>query len=578
MEERNGALSGKLSEDVTAVPLERLEAEICELAGHLWAAECRWLLMIGEFDRREAWSPWGLQSCAHWLSWRCGVALSAARERVRVARRLVELPLITAAFSQGELSYAKVRALTRVANNANEPELVEVARTATASQLERIVRTYRKAQIQEELVESNERHKARQARWYWDDDGSFVLSARLSPEDGALVLAALEAGRPKGIPTPASAADVSAETPQAVARNAEALVGAAQLALSAVERDDRGDAPCQVVLHVDAPVLAGDESEGRSYLENGPSVPPETARRLSCDAEVIAVIHERDSGNPLDIGRKTRTVSPALRRALRVRDGGCRFPGCSNRRFVDAHHIVHWFPDGETKLPNLVLLCRRHHRLVHEDGYGLTTAGDGVFTFTRPDGGAVPEAPPLAPCTGPSIADRNERAGLTIDPGTCRSLGEGESFDLGMTMDAILYPELRRRGRTWGVAAPPTASWSASSLHERLLEAIPEFAPAFEEHLEDFGEVLLGTLFDTFTMFVLDARGTDNTSLVSRCLDLLAAAVGSGDDEIQRLIASCFIETVGPWNPEMSEFVASWPDALRREAKGQEQEALVNAV
>lgn len=130
MDERNGELSEELGDDVTAVPLERLKAEICELAGHLWAAECRWLLMIGEFDRREAWSPWGLQSCAHWLSWRCGVALNAARERVRVARRLADLPLITAAFSRGELSYAKVRALTRVANDANEPELAEIARTA----------------------------------------------------------------------------------------------------------------------------------------------------------------------------------------------------------------------------------------------------------------------------------------------------------------------------------------------------------------------------------------------------------------------------------------------------------------
>jgi uncharacterized protein DUF222/HNH endonuclease len=556
--------------DPAALPNERLEAEICELAGHLWAAECRWLLMIGEFDRREAWEPWGLRSCAHWLSWRCGVALSAARERVRVARRLVELPLITAAFSQGELSYAKVRALTRVANDANEPELLEVARTATASQLERIVRTYRKAQIQEELVEANERHKARQARWYWDDDGSFVLSARLSPEDGALVLAALEAGRTTEIPPVVSTADVSAETSPAVVRNADALVGAAQLALSAVEHTDRGDAPCQVVLHVDAPVLAADEPDGRCYLENGPSVPPETARRLSCDAEVIAVLHERDSEAPLDIGRKTRKVSPALRRALRVRDGGCRFPGCSNRRFVDAHHIVHWVHDGETKLANLVLLCRRHHRLVHEDGYGLTIPGADKFQFTRPDGGLVSEAPASAPCMGAAIEERNDEAGLTIDPGTCRSLGEGESFDLGMTMDSILYPELRRRGRTWGVAAQaqtaPTPSWEYDTIHERLLEAIPEFRPVFDEHLDDFEEVLTGTLFDTFTRFVLDARRSADTPLVDRCLTFLAAAVRSDDEEICHLIASTFIETVGPWDPNMSDFVATWPQVLRQQA------------
>jgi hypothetical protein len=361
--------------DPAGLPNERLEAEICELAGHLWAAECRWLLMVGEFDRREGWAGVGIHSCAHWLSWRCGVALGSAREKVRVARKLVELPLITHAFSKGELSYAKVRALTRVANDANEPELVEIARAATASQLERIVRTYRRAQVQEELVEANQQHENRQTRWYWDDDGSFVLSARLSPEDGAVVLAALEAGRPTEIPDKTTRTGVSAETPPAVARNADALVGAAHLALSAVEQTDRGDAPCQVVLHVDAPVLAGDEADGRCYLEDGPRLPPETARRLSCDAEVIAVTHAGDGVTLLDVGRKTRTISPGMRRALRVRDGGCRYPGCSNHRFVDGHHILHWGPphNGETKLPNLVLLCRRHHRLVHEEGYGLTT-------------------------------------------------------------------------------------------------------------------------------------------------------------------------------------------------------------
>src|SRR5918996_1337860 len=141
------ALDSVVRDDLGGVPSDRLMAEICELAGHMWAAECRWLLMVGELDRREAWGAWGIHSCAHWLSWRCGVALGAARGEVRAARRRSELPLITAAFSKGELSYAKVRALTRVANDANEPELVEIAREATASQLERIVRNYRRAQV-----------------------------------------------------------------------------------------------------------------------------------------------------------------------------------------------------------------------------------------------------------------------------------------------------------------------------------------------------------------------------------------------------------------------------------------------
>ncbi|MGH9039740.1 MAG: DUF7674 family protein [Acidimicrobiia bacterium] len=558
MEERNGALA----EDVATVPVERLEAEICELAGHMWAAECRWLLMVGEYDRREGWSPWGLQSCAHWLSWRCGVALNAARERVRVARRLPELPLVTAAFSRGELSYAKVRALSRVANDANEPELVEIARTATASQLERIVRTYRKAQVESELAEANERHQAERAQWYWDDDGSLVLSTRLPPEDGALVLAALEAGRRH--------VDVSAETSTCAARNADALVGMARLALSAVDHDDRGDAPTQVVLHVDAPVLASDAPEGRCHLENGPSLPPETGRRISCDAEVIAVIHDRDAGSILDVGRKTRRVSPGLRRALRARDGGCRFPGCSNRRFVDAHHLVHWVRGGETKLGNLALLCRRHHRLVHEAGYGITVVGEG-FQFTRPDGTAVDDAPTMTPAGGPGIEERHTDAGLTIEPATCRSLGEGEPYDLGMTIDAVLYPELRRRGRSWGVATPV---WTLDTLPERLLKAVPDFRPLFDEHVEDFEEVLPRTLFDSFTTFVLDAYRRDDAALLTRCLGFLAAAVGSGDDEIRQLIGSSFIETVNPWDDTMREFVSTWPHPLRVEAERMEQGVL----
>jgi hypothetical protein len=549
-----------VAEDPAGVPNERLEAEICELAGHLWAAECRWLLMIAEFDRREGWAPSGLHSCAHWLSWRCGLALSAARERVRVARRLGELPLITAAFSEGELSYAKVRALSRVANDANEPELVEMARAATALQLERIVRVYRRAQVQNELAEANERHQGRRARWYWDEDGALVLTARLSPEDGAVVAAALEAGRQAEAAAATGAPDVSAETPPREVGNADALVGAARLALSAVEHTDRGDAPCQVVLHVGAAVLADDGADGPCHLEDGPRLPPETARRLACDAAVVALTQDADAVTALDIGRKTRVIPPALRRALRARDGGCRFPGCSHQRFVDGHHIRHWIQGGETKLTNLVLMCKRHHRLVHEQGYGLTTPGPGVFEFSGPDGHPIPVVHPVESLTGPDLAERHLQEGLTIHAGTCRSLGEGESFDLGMAVEGVLNRELGRRGRS------RDPRWSYNKVHERLVERIPEFAPLLEEHIEDFDEVLPHTLFGAFTRFVLDARDRSDDQLVQKCLAFLAAAMRSGDAEIENLVGSTFIEEVGPWDPDMSAFIATWPQPLRTEA------------
>ncbi len=419
------------------LPLERLEAEICELAGHLAAGECRWLLLLSEFDQREGWTGWGLQSCAHWVSHRCGLGLQAAREKLRVGRRLGELPLVREAFAAGELSYSKVRAVCRVARPETEATLLEMARYATTAQLEEIVRTYRTVTGQEELRNANDRHDARFARWYWDDDGSLVVSARLSPEDGAVVLAALEAGRaaaePPAAPTPGGSGD-SAESLLAEAKRAEAFVAMAKLALSAPAD---GSPPAPEVVIVDRATLSGVSDDGRCHLDGGVAIPPETARRLACDATVAAMI-EAANGTPLDVGRKRRTPPAPLRRALRRRDGGCRFPGCGSRRFLHAHHIVHWINGGETKLVNLILLCGRHHRLVHEGGYRIDILGDHAFAFHDPAGRLIPASPPPTPATGPSIADRNKTSGLAITPDTCRSLGEGEPYDLGLTIEALV--------------------------------------------------------------------------------------------------------------------------------------------
>jgi hypothetical protein len=196
-----------------------------------------------------------------------------------------------------------------------------------------------------------------------------------------------------------------------------------------------------------------------------------------------------------------------------------------------------------------------------------------VFVFTRPDGRPIPEIQTLAPLSGPGLQERHHQQGLTVDARTCRSLGEGESFDLGMTIDAILYPELRRRGRTWGVAARATAepavTWSSAEIHERLVEAIPEFSPRLDEHVADFEEVLPHTLFTTLTRFILDAHRDGDDALVAKCLAFLAAAMRSQDEEIENLVAVDFVETVGPWDPDMKEFIDAWPKALRDEAQRQ---------
>jgi uncharacterized protein DUF222 len=167
----------------------------------------------------------------------------------------------------------------------------------------------------------------------------------------------------------------------------------------------------QVVVHVTREVLAGDEP-GAATLEEGPSLPRQTLLRLACDASLVTIT-EDPSGALLDAGRRTRVIPPAIRRALRSRDRGCRFPGCPQTRIVEAHHIRHWVARGRTALPNLIELCAFHHRLHHEGGFGITgTAGN--LRFTRPDGRVI-EAEPLGP-RGEALVRSNARAGVVVTP------------------------------------------------------------------------------------------------------------------------------------------------------------------
>jgi hypothetical protein len=365
---------------VTELTVVELEDELASWAAHLSAGMCRWLELVAELDRRGGWAESGVGSCAEWLAWRCALAPRAAREHVRVARRLSELPLVHAAFARGELSYAKVRALTRVAQVGSEAELLELAFAATAAQLEQTVRAYRRVSA----LEAQQVHAKEELTWYWDDDGSMVVRARLAPEDGALLLQALRASRERlrmrELDTDDGSAGPREDDPPARAdgrggsaeprlresrpTNVEALVAMADASL-AREGGRSGGERYQVVVYVDEAVLAGNDAAG-PVLVGGPAVAADTARRIACDAAVVRVSLGQDG--PLDVGRRTRTIPPALRRALRLRDRGCRFPGCENHRFVDAHHIRHWARGGPTALDNLVLLCRRHHRLVHEGG------------------------------------------------------------------------------------------------------------------------------------------------------------------------------------------------------------------
>ena len=169
--------------------LDRITDEIATLCGHLDAAEFRLLELIRDLDEHAPWGAWDVKSCAHWLNWKCGIALGAAREKVRVAHALPGLPLVRERFREGRLSYSKVRAITRVANADSEAFLVEMALGATAAHIETIVRKYRQVERAEAAVEQ---HADRTLAMYWDDDGCLVLSGRLPPEQGALLQRALE--------------------------------------------------------------------------------------------------------------------------------------------------------------------------------------------------------------------------------------------------------------------------------------------------------------------------------------------------------------------------------------------------
>ena len=189
-----------------------LEAEITELAGHLTAAQHRWLTLIAEFDRRNGWSDGACHSCAHWLNFQCGVALGAAREKVRVAHALEKLPKISAAMARGELSYSKARALTRVANEATEEYFLSIALHGTAHHVERLVQGFRRAKEAEELSREARQHAGRSVTYLFDDDGSLVLKARLPADLGVLLVKALDAAA-EDIPTPPVPAGTSVNRP-----------------------------------------------------------------------------------------------------------------------------------------------------------------------------------------------------------------------------------------------------------------------------------------------------------------------------------------------------------------------------
>lgn len=436
--------------------LRQLGERIADLAASINAAEGRMMALLADFDRRGGWKD-DFGSCAEWLAWRTGIKIGPARERVRAARALEDLPRTAEALRRGRLSYAKVRAITRVATAESEEKLLEFAWTASAARLEQRVRMWKQLSREGELTAEQVRHHNRALSVFVDGDGMYVVRGRLEPEVGAVLRRALEAAadalyrreerageearQEKRIPERLHEEATAREgtlareaTPTPKQRRADAAGLVAERALAAGFGKDSEEGTdesgtraerYQVVIHTEAATLAEEGEPGRSDLD-GVRVAAETSRRMACDAATVEMVHgkpeavhgiagmTRGTANPmhgkapsvsdmatrrhsvsgpvLSVGRKTRTVPPHIRRALEERDRGCRFPGCASR-FTEAHHVRHWADGGETRLSNLLLLCRRHHRAVHEGRVRVCTDRAGLALFFTRKGRAMADAP-----------------------------------------------------------------------------------------------------------------------------------------------------------------------------------------
>jgi len=420
--------------------LLELGDEITELAAHLDAGEYRFLVLLERFCREEGWRALGIASGAQWLNWRCGLGLGVAREKIRVARALPDLPKISRVFSEGRISYSKVRAMTRVATPKNESALLNVALHGTASHVEKQVQLYRRVKRIEALKKENERHAKRELSWRIDDDGYWTLRGRFTPEQGAVIRRALEKAGDALWERQSGTDDQEAREPVS-SRRADALERIADSYLAGGENDRSGGGRYVVNIHTDIDTLEADGAGAEAELDECCHVPAETSRRIACDASVVHW-HENGDGEPLNVGRRTRTVPPALRRALHRRDRGCRFPGCTCNRLVDAHHVRHWADGGETRMDNLVLLCRKHHRLVHEGGFGVTVNRNGQATFTRPDGEVIPQVPqPRSRGNVARLTSFNRRNGLNITPRTPVARWNGEKMDPELAVLSLVQKE-----------------------------------------------------------------------------------------------------------------------------------------
>ncbi|HEY3519029.1 MAG TPA: DUF222 domain-containing protein, partial [Gammaproteobacteria bacterium] len=376
--------------DYTATSLRSID-EIDAAIGRLvrqMNVECyQMLVLVREFDDRFGWKKWGHKTCAEWLAYRSEIGLSAAREKVRTAHALRTLPAISAAFAEGRLTYTKVRALTRVAQLRDEDLLLAYALDTTAENVEERCRQMRN--VAPESARHAHRAWANRSLTLWRNEarGTMRFTVEVPIEEGELIARAIDCAVAAGDVTTYVDPSAGPESKSTAwrAQQADALVAVMKSYLDGGHGEDGGSTAdrYQVVVHADAKALRG--GTGCSDL------PIEAVKRLLCDCSFVTVFEEAN-GKPLDVGRKQRTVSTSLRRALYARDRRCTFPGCHRRRHLDGHHLEHWINGGESKPENMTLLCRYHHRLHHEGGFSIAKQADGTLRFVTADGRTIPRA------------------------------------------------------------------------------------------------------------------------------------------------------------------------------------------
>ncbi|MGO2607423.1 MAG: DUF222 domain-containing protein [Brachybacterium tyrofermentans] len=458
---------------------EELGERIQQQAAMIAEATCELLLTLGDFDARGGldWYT-GLKSTSHWLAWACSMTPGTAREHVRVARALPGMPLTVAEFRTGRLSYSKVREISRVSDRVEESLLVEMARAMTASQLARTISSFR-AVDGSRLSQDAIRH----ARWQTREDGLVEIRAVLPAEMGAELITALDLslardghdpdrGALDDSAAPADSAPVAGSslsnaddgaeevdrtaryaadstTPTLEQRQADALHNLARTFLYAEPEDRSGEDRHLVVVQVSAEALTGCVPAGTSSLCGvvglGP-LEPRTAERLACTGKVALMITDA-GGEVLDLGRSRRLASRAQRRALRLRDAACTFPGCHQTRHLDAHHTTPWSQGGPTDIDGLALLCRRHHVMVHEGGLRLVPIAAPSIPFP-PRFEVVDAAGRPVQARWPAMletlalrlvppAGRETGGGIDPDPERIAATTGGAGFRLADCVDAL---------------------------------------------------------------------------------------------------------------------------------------------